>query len=767
MERDRVAHESVMTAPLPRSIDRVRRARARCCMPIVACGALLLSSACTSGGGGGGDDAPLPPAAFETKEYRASYGLGAINASSAYAAGATGSGVRVAVIDTGIDLDHPEFAGAIAGASVDIVTGEFATIDDPDGHGTAVAGVVAARKNDALSHGVAFDARLLVVRADALGSCASGCAFASGDLAAATDYAVDHGAGVINYSLGGGTALAPVLEAALTRAVAGDTLLVFAAGNQGAADPTFPAQFAGSEAAAGQAIAVGAVGSDNAIASFSNRAGASADHFLVAPGVSLLVPAAGGGSALVSGTSFAAPHVSGAAALLLQAAPHLSAVEVASLMLDTATDLGAPGTDPVYGRGLLDLEAALSPQGALAVPLGERVDGAAAPLEGSGLGMSQAFGSGPELGRAILLDGYGRAYWVDLDERVASRRARPDLSRWLAPARASRSVSTSPAEGVGLTLGLQERDPPAPAPPPWRDDGGNDIEGFALDATAGETRLSLVQGLGLQGRFGLTAMAAEETGGLLGRSAFGSPYLALAEGGRGLALAQALGDGWSVRVGLSQDGEQLEGAFGGGSDTAMLAELGHHFEGGSRLGLMVGQLDEQSAMLDASGGGALALADGARTRFVGLAGALVLTPGLELFGQAGIGLTAPGGSAGGLIEDVSTLRSQSFGAGLAKRHLLSAGDRLVLAASQPLRVEAGGATLDRPVGRTLDGQVSRRREQIDLEPSGRQLNLEVAYGIDLAEGRHVGINWLTELSPGHDSDAKPTHAIALRFQHRF
>ena len=114
-------------------------------------------------------------------------------------------------------------------------------VDDVDGHGTAVAGIIAARRNQALSHGVAFDARILAVRADMPGSCASGCAFDQADVATATDYAVGRGAGVINYSLGGSTSLGASLEGALARAADAGTILVFAAGNEGAADPTFPA----------------------------------------------------------------------------------------------------------------------------------------------------------------------------------------------------------------------------------------------------------------------------------------------------------------------------------------------------------------------------------------------------------------------------------------------------------------------------------------------------------------------------------------------
>ena len=148
------------------------------CAPL----ALAFLAGCGGGGGGGGGSSSgsmgnQPRSFFETTEYFANRGLGAINASSAYAAGATGNGVLVGLIDTGIDLDHPEFAGAIDGASTDIVGGSAATFGDVDGHGTAVGGIIAARRNGALAHGAAFDAHLLVVRADAPGSCPGACAF--------------------------------------------------------------------------------------------------------------------------------------------------------------------------------------------------------------------------------------------------------------------------------------------------------------------------------------------------------------------------------------------------------------------------------------------------------------------------------------------------------------------------------------------------------------------------------------------------------------
>jgi hypothetical protein len=169
--------------------------------------------------------------------------------------------------------------------------------------------------------------------------------------------------------------LDPILEDALERAVDGGVTLVLAAGNEGALEPTFPARFAADAQADGLAIAVGSVDANNQLAASSNRAGSAQDHYLVAPGVGILAPAPGGVSALFSGTSAAAPHVAGAAAVVLQAAPFLSGTQVVELLLDTAHDLGDVGTDPEYGRGLVDLDAALSPQGALAVPRARRSKG--------------------------------------------------------------------------------------------------------------------------------------------------------------------------------------------------------------------------------------------------------------------------------------------------------------------------------------------------------------------------------------------------------
>ena len=729
-----------------------------------------MASACGGGGGGGGSAGARPASFFETTEYRANRGLDVLGASSAYAAGATGQGVRVAVIDTGVDLDHPELAGRILGASTDIVSGDPAQVNDIDGHGTAVAGVIVARRNQELSHGVAFEAGLLAVRADSAGSCASGCAFEQSDVAAATDYAVAHGARVINYSLGGASSLGARLSTALADAVDAGAILVFAAGNDGAAEPTLPGGFAASGAAAGQAIAVGAVDAGGQLASFSNAAGSAREQFLVAPGVGILAPELGGGAALVSGTSFAAPHVSGAAALVLDAAPFLSAAEVVELLLESASDLGAPGTDAVYGRGLVDLTAALGPQGPLGFPLGATVDADSAALESSALQLGPAFGAGPELGRAIFLDGYGRPYWLDLDDRVQASAPGPALERWLRQD-GRRPSARRMALGRGLAIAIA-------------DDAGAAASGLAGAAApaAGEAfevelllggqgsprsgRLALSRGFGLQHRFGLLSLEPQAAGGLISEGAFASPYLALADRGDGLVLAQRLGGGTSLRVGIARATDSRQEPFAQAQQALAVGELVQSFGAGGALGLQLGTVEEQQSLLDSRSGGALALADAATTTFAGITARWALGPRLALFGQGSVGLTEPGGGAG-LFEDVSVLRSTSFAAGLSGRALLAAGDRLTLAVAQPLRVEAGSASFARPVGRSFEGQILRQSERVDLAPDGRELDLELGYRLALGARREVSFNWLTRLEPGHRPDADPDHAVAVRLRSRF
>lgn len=254
----------------------------------------------------------------------------------------TGAGALVAVIDSGVDAAHPDLAGHVA-AGPDLIDG--GAPDDPTGHGTHIAGIIAATAGNGIGGaGVAPAARILAVRV--LGVDDNGSA---ANVAAGINAAVDAGADVINLSLNWAHAaqdLAPV-TAAMHRAADAGALLVVAAGNaaQGRCEePVLPQR----------ALCVGALGSNLKLATFSSFGQGLS---LVAPGDDLVSTFRAGDYQSMSGTSQAAAVTSGVAALLV--GQGIRGPALMRRLVSTARDIGAPGVDARYGAGMLDARRAL------------------------------------------------------------------------------------------------------------------------------------------------------------------------------------------------------------------------------------------------------------------------------------------------------------------------------------------------------------------------------------------------------------------------
>ena len=237
---------------------------------------------------------PTPAATFDTPEYRRSDGPAFHNSVAAWQRGVNGQGVTIGIVDTGIDTSNPEFTGRIAAASADVAGARG--IQGEDRHGTDVALIAAAARNGAGIVGIAYQATIMALRADAPGTCAetagstAGCRFGDSAIAAGVDRATQNGAKVINLSLGG-TGAGSALRATIGRAAAADVVVVVSAGNDAAAempdfDPSNPEPFAVAlrQAGAGNVIIAGAVGETGTISPFSNRAGSEANWYLGALG---------------------------------------------------------------------------------------------------------------------------------------------------------------------------------------------------------------------------------------------------------------------------------------------------------------------------------------------------------------------------------------------------------------------------------------------------------------------------------------------------
>ncbi|KPF67660.1 hypothetical protein IP69_12385 [Bosea sp. AAP35] len=254
---------------------------------------------------------------------------------------ARGAAIRVAVIDSGVDVGHPELRGAIAGF-FDALGEAFV----PHAHGTAMAAAISAQGQ---LQGVAPAAQLLVARAFSGHANSASASGTSLQIMAAIEWAVEHGARVINLSFAGPEDR--LLSRGLAGVAARGIIAVAAAGNGGpGAAPLHPG-------ADPNVIAVTATDADDRIFRHASRGGYIA---LAAPGVDVLAAEPQGRYAFSSGTSIAAAHVSGLVALVLEKRPDLDPAGMRRLLTQSAIDLGSKGRDPVYGAGRIDAAAALS-----------------------------------------------------------------------------------------------------------------------------------------------------------------------------------------------------------------------------------------------------------------------------------------------------------------------------------------------------------------------------------------------------------------------
>ena len=405
------------------------------------------------------------PEYYQTDEYaysgknRDTDPLAIIHADDAYARGWTGDGVKIGILDTGVKCDHKDLDDNITSVRYNNYYGDGCT--DTYSHGTQVAGVMVAEKNGEKLHGVAYDAELHIGK---IGNGPGVWIQQYGpDLASAM---ADNGVLAVNLSanlnMHSGT-----VNAMTTIEKNGSTLyytdanwydttsinewktatdkgiiIVNSAGNQGNDIPAQPGNFATATDSNGDLALDGLMLIVGAPDGYSNKAGhvchdpiltngtftecndthLTKNYYIVAPGTDITTTDAGGewSTETKSGTSFAAPHVTASLAILKQAWPQLTSKQLVDLILSTATDMGDPGVDDVYGVGMLNLDNATNPQGVSEVSTSSGTSNVYATSMTTSSVVGDTLSSVSALDTTMVVDSYNRDYYVDLNQTVSS-----------------------------------------------------------------------------------------------------------------------------------------------------------------------------------------------------------------------------------------------------------------------------------------------------------------------------------------------------------
>ena len=745
--------------------------------------------------------APRTAGSWETVEYNLQLGLGLIRASTGYAARTTGrpggGGVTIAIVgrripvDDGTSFGHFDLEG-VTQARIFTSHGPAPDLD----HETAVAGVAAARRNGLGTHGVAYNANIVsipqsvrIVRGTRF---VRGASFLSWDIEAIL--ASTAGLSRSFYSTFGGnfrsnpaasahvanlSLLVPIrftqttLRGMRHMAQAG-RVMVAALGNDGGANPAYPpASTVGRTGIAGHAIAVGALdATGNAAAGWSTRCGNVKRWCIFAPGTNVGIT---GGQysnnarwhGTGSGTSYAAPHVTGAAAAVWAAFPNKTGAQIVQRILDTARQVDTAngnydpvtGLSPIYGHGALDLGAAMNPVGFTS--LLTRGSGAV-PVRQSFVSLPPGFRHRPTaaLRDAIVYDTQTFPFLHDLNGAVLMHRAQAGaVDDFLALPRYRWS---SQRLGRGIRLGFASSRPERGArEPDMRPEKIRDWR-FRVAATP-SLSLRFARGFGARGA------SHDFVARRLGRGLFRDRFVVE-------PIAGLAGDGMALGVDWRRDehtrldfvAKAGSGYFGGGR--ARLASLGASRRFGAALALSAryGALRERGSLLGIRGSGAFGDASGAHTDFLDLGVERQTASGAVLFGSAGLGLTkSEAAGSGSLISGWSGGRSEAFAFGGEWSDLWRDSDRLTLSASSPFRPRGAGVYVDVPDRELADGVVGYTRHRVNLSPRGREVRLQAVYEAETAPGVAATLGGFLRLNPDHDPEAAPEFGAAAKLRMDF
>jgi subtilisin family serine protease len=688
-----------------------------------------------------------------------------------------GKGITIAVVDTGLNANHVELAGRVSAQSTCVATGNCALgFRDTHFHGTFVASIAAGSLNNTANTGmvgVAPQSTIMGIKIAQPSSSAFTTDINNGLLTAA-----NRGAHVINLSYGSFFAPSTTSSfATLNRSLVNtlnsvatkNSVTVIAGGNSNKTFMDNVNQAGFSDASLSRLLFVGSVDKNNKISSFSNTPGSTKfisttnktvslnSLWLVAPGEQLMGAhfASNTGYAYASGTSFSAPQVSGAVALLESRWPVLIRNGTAArVLLSTATDLGAKGVDDVYGVGLMNVERAFRPIGNLTV---QNSNGQVVNLSQSSASLitSSAFGSlkalRSKVGVIRAFDSLGRDFETNIAASIqpaASSAPPPVVS---AQSRQVVAQKVNFSEGGSLSYVTTKQ---SNFDQDKYDPSQKSIQDFSVSFTDQEGTTTAA-GHGYSAALSFTdALWGEESNGVGDIKSLGlsNDLLSLAQGGGFLAYGEALNSKTRYAVSFSQTSTENDMTSSLSEEESSAKAIGIGFKRSLtpdiNTSVTFNFLDEEHQLLGAKySNSSLSFGDNHKSMSVGVTSSIDLGDDRNLAFDTAIARASGSQVQNSLIEDVSDIYATSAGVTYSQKHNFQKDDNFSVGLKQPLRVIKGSAMVASS-GVDSDGNQVTSVDKVDLKSDGQELNLNFNYSAPLGDDGVISAN----LSANHDRD---------------
>ncbi len=715
------------------------------------------------GSSGAGNDSPL--------QY--------VCASSAYARDATGNGIQVAVIDTGIRATHGDLDGNMVSFTEgsDVVNSDDDASDD-QGHGTHVAGIIAGERQGgvASSHGVAYDADIYGFKAfNSSGVAPSG--------ATGTAYGLVEAIGAIDIINNSWGSNADCTSASNCRTIIGTTLYdnwedtaqlstpkisVFAAGNDSESEPSAQCQtmIYNSDINA-VSVCVVAISTDDSggysqgkglLATFSNKCGSVSAYCIAAPGDTLYNTGYSSNTHYTtkSGTSMAAPMVSGGLALVMQEFSSLTPAQVVSRLLTTANDSGEYSQTSIYGHGLMNLNAATTAIAELQTINGSNL--LDDPNTSYNDLVNNSFLSSAAFSNALnsALNGQVMEVYDSFDRANFKVKVSDFFS-------SGSNVSQNTIQNHLARLQPKQKNENS-----YKNLYGNFnvvYEGEYLKSSLFQTSENFII-LGYNQSSNDFENSVDPLSSFFNDSEFGNKYLVnpyfYTGSGEDYFMSFNPNNSFGVDTFTNQNSSDYGLSLNfspspSGNDQNLVEDLQ----------IVLGTSYEENKFLNSSSSGAFSVGDMSHTNFTGLKYKKNISDDLTFIGSGYTGYTHIDKAANSYIDRSSPILTSSFTLGLAKSNFLKEKQNIGFFINQPQRVENGNINLRLPTSSDRDRTVTYSNLNVDLEPDSRQLNLDIIFNKEITETSNLRAN-ITHVKNGdHSSASESQNFISLYYKKTF